>query len=102
MSVLSEELIRDPTRGHDQAMQASSRVMATDTVSTRFVTVEGTGDDRPGPTFSPQSPTYSPSHSLFCSHLSRLAGRESNSPDPSVPSLDSSIPGESASDFETS
>ena len=74
MSVLGEELIRDPTRGHDQAMQASSRVMATDTVSTRFATVEGTGDDRPIPNFSPHSPTYSPSHSPFRSHHSRLAG----------------------------
>ena len=42
MAVLSEELTRDPTRAHDQAMQASSHAMATDTVSTRFVTVEGT------------------------------------------------------------
>ena len=102
MSVLGEELIRDPTRGHDQAMQASSRVTMTDTVSTRFATVEGTGDDRPGPNFSPHSPTYSPSCSLFCSHHSRLAGRESNSLEPSVPSLDSSIPDESASNTETS
>ena len=83
-------------------MQASSRVMATDIISTRFVTVEGTGNDRPGPNFSPHSPTYSPSHSPFHSHCSRLAGQESNSPEPSVPSLDSSIPGESASDTETS
>ena len=35
MSVLSEELIRDPTRGHDQATQAGSRVTTTDTVSTK-------------------------------------------------------------------
>ena len=68
MAVLGEELIRDPTRGHDKAMQASSRAMATDTVSTRFATVQGTGDDRPGPNFSPHSPTYSPNHSPFCSH----------------------------------
>ena len=74
MSVLIEELIRDPTRGHDQAMQASSHVTMTDTIFTRFVTVEGTGDDRPSPNFSPHSPTYSPSHSPFCSHRSRLAG----------------------------
>ena len=74
MSVLSEELVRDPTRGHDQVMQASSHVMATDTVSTRFVTVEGTGDDCPSPNFSPHSPTYSPSHSPFRSHHSRLTG----------------------------
>ena len=74
MSVLSEELVRDPTRGHNQATQASSRVTTTDTVSTRFVTVRGTGDDRPGPNFSPHSPTYSPSHSPFRSHHSTLAG----------------------------
>ena len=74
MSVLSEELIRGPTRGHDQVMQASSHVTATETVSTGFATVEGTGDDRPGPNFSPHFPTYSPSRSPFCSHRSRLAG----------------------------
>ena len=33
MSVLGQELIRDPTRGHDQAMQASNRVTVTATVS---------------------------------------------------------------------
>ena len=102
MSVLGEELTRDPTRGHDQVTQASSRVTTTDTVSTRFMTIRGTGDNRPGPNFSPHSPTYSPSHSPFHSHHSRLAERESNSPEPSVPSLDSSIPGGSASDTETS
>ena len=102
MSVLGEELVRDPTRGHDQVTQASSRVTTTDTVSTRFVTVRGTGNHRPSPNFSPHSPTYSPSRSPFHSHHSRLAGRESNSPAPSVLSLDSSIPGESASDTETS
>ena len=74
MSVLGEELIRDPTRGRDQAMQASSHVTATDTISTRFATVEGTGDDRPGPNFSPHFPTYSPSWLPFCSHHSRLTG----------------------------
>ena len=47
MAVLSEELTRDPTRAHDQAMQTSSHTTVTDTISTRFVTVEGTGDDRP-------------------------------------------------------
>ena len=57
MSVLGEELTRDPTRGHDQAMQASSRMTMTDMVSTRFATVEGTGDDRPGPNFSPHITT---------------------------------------------
>ena len=100
MSVLSEELTRDPTRGHDQATQASSRVMTTDTISTRFMTIRDTGDNRPSPNFSPHSPTYSPSHSPFRSYRSRLAERESNSPEPSVPSLDSSIPGGSASDTE--
>ena len=57
MSVLGEELTRDPTRGHDQATQASSRVTTTDTVSTRFATVRGTGDDHPGPNFSLHSPS---------------------------------------------
>ena len=102
MSVLGEELTRDPTRGHDQAAQASSRVTTTDTASTRFVTIRGTGDNHPGPNFSPHSPAYSPSCSPFRSYRSRLAERESNSPEPHVPSLDSSIPGESASDTETS
>ena len=102
MSVLGEELIRAPTRGHDQATQASSRVTTTDTVSTRFVTIRGTGDDRPGPNFSPHGPTHSPSRSPFRSYRSGLDERESNSPEPRVPSLDSSIPGESASDTEMS
>ena len=102
MSVLSEELIRDPSRGYDQATQASSRVMTTDTVSTRFMTIRDTGDNRPGPNFSPHSPTHSSSHSPFRSYRSRLTERESNSPEPSVPSVDSSIPGESASNTETS
>ena len=58
MSLFGEELTRDPTRGHDQVAQVSSCVV-TGTVSTRFATVEGTGDDRPGPNFSPHFPTYS-------------------------------------------
>ena len=102
MSVLGEELIRDPTRGHDQAMQASSHAMVTDTVSTRFTTVEGTGDDRPSPNFSPYSPTYSPSHSPFHSPSFQTPWRTVQFWDSSVLSLDSSIPGESASDTETS
>ena len=102
MSALGEELIRDPARGQDQAVQVSSHVMMTDTISTRFATVQGTGDDHPGPNFSLHSPTYSPSRSPFRSHHSRLAGRESNSLEPSMPSLDSSIPGESVSDTKTS
>ena len=73
MSVLGEELIRAPTRGHNQATQASSHMMTTDTVSTRFVTIRGTGDDRPSPNFSPHSPTHSPSCSPFRSYHSRLA-----------------------------
>ena len=73
MSVLSEELTRDPTRGHDQVTQASSRVTTTDTISTRFVTIRDTGNNRPSPNFSPHSPTYSPSHSPFHSYRSRLA-----------------------------
>ena len=102
MAVLGEELIRDPTRGHDKVMQASSRATATDTVSTRFATVQGTGNDRPGINFSPHSPTYSPNRLPFRSHHSRLAGGQSNLSDSSVPSLDSSIPGESVSDTESS
>ena len=102
MSVLGEELTRAPTRGHDQVTQASSRVTTTDTVSTRFVTIRGTGDDRPGPNFPPHGPTHSPSRSPFPSYRSGLNERESNSPEPRVPSLDSSIPGESASDTKTS
>ena len=74
MAILGEELIRDPARGHDQAMQASSRAMVTDTISTRFVTVKGMGDDRPGTNFSPRSLTYSPNCSPFRSHCSRLTG----------------------------
>ena len=74
MAVLGEELTRDPTRAHDQVMQVSGRTTVTGTVSTRFVPVEGTGNDRPGTNFSPHSPTYSPSHLLFCSHHSRLTG----------------------------
>ena len=102
MAILSEELSRDPTRAHDQAMQASSHMMATYTVSTQFATVEGTGDDRPSTNSSPRIPTYSPNRSLFCSHRLRLTGRQSNFSDSSVPSLDSSIPDESASDTESS
>ena len=74
----------------------------TDTISTRFATVQGTGDDHPGINFSPRSPTYSPNCSPFRSHHSRLTGGQSNLSDSSVPSLDSSIPGESASDTESS
>ena len=102
MSVLSEEIIRAPTRGHNQVTQASSRVTTTDTVSTRFMTIRGTGDDRPSPNFSPHGPTHSPSRSPFHSYHSGLDERESNSPEPRIPSLDSSIPGESASNTETS
>ena len=72
MSVLREELTRDPTRGQDQATQASSHAMTTDTVSTRFMTIRGTGNNRPSPNFSPHSPTCSPSRSPFHSYHSRL------------------------------
>ena len=74
MAILSEELTRDPARAHDQVMQASARVTVAGTVSTRFATVEGTGDDHPGTNFSPRSRTYSPDCSPFHSHRSRLAG----------------------------
>ena len=74
MGVLGEELSRDPTRAHDQVMQASSRATVTGTISTRFAPVEGTGGDRPSTNFSPRSPTYSPNHSPFRSHRSRLTG----------------------------
>ena len=101
MAILGEELVRDPTRGQDMTMQASSPATATDTISTRFVTVQGTGNDHPSINLSSHSPTYSPSHSPFRSHNSRLTGGQSNLLDSSVPSLDSSIPGESASDAES-
>ena len=55
MSVLGEELIRDPTRGRNQATQASSHVTTTDTASTRFITIRGTGNNHPDPNFSPHS-----------------------------------------------
>ena len=101
MSVLSEELTMAPTR-HDQAAQASSRVTTTDTASTRFVTIRGTGDNRPGPSFSSRAPTHSPSRSPFRCYCSRLRKQESNSPEPYVPSPNSSTAGESASDTEMS
>ena len=74
MGVLGEELTRDPIREHDQVMQASGHMTATDTISTKFVTVEGTGNDRPGFNLSAHSPTYSPNCSPFRSNHSRLAG----------------------------
>ena len=101
MSVLGEELTIAPTR-HDQASQASGRAMTTDTAFTRFITVRGTGDDRPGPSFSSCTQTHSPSRSPFRSYHSGLGERESNSPEPHIPSLHSSITGESASNTETS
>ena len=101
MSVLGEELTMAPTR-HDQVAQASSRVTTTDTASTRFITIRGTGDNRPGPSFSSHGPTHSPSRSPFRSYRSGLDEQESISPKSRMPSLDSSIPGESASDTETS
>ena len=91
MAVLGEELTRDPTRAHDKAMQASSCVTVTNTVSTKFATVKGTGNDHPGTNFSLHSLTYSPNRLPFCSHRSRLTGRQSNLSDSSVLSLDSSI-----------
>ena len=77
MSVLGEELTRAPTRGHDQATRASSRVMTTDTASTRFVTIRGTGDNCPGPSFSLRTPTHSPSRSPFRRYHSGLQMSES-------------------------
>ena len=74
MAVLSEELTRDPNRAHDKTMQASSCGTAADTVSTKFVTVKGTGNDRPSTNFSPRSLTYFPNCSPFCFHHSRLTG----------------------------
>ena len=101
MSVLSEELIRDPTRGHDQATQASSRVMTTDTVSTKFVTIRDTGDNHPSPNFSPHSSTYSPS----CIHHSApiIPDSLNESPilwSPACRVLTAQFLGESASDTE--
>ena len=100
MSVLGKELTIAPTR-HNQASQASSHVMTMDTASTRFITIRGTGDNPPGPSFS-RAPTHSPSRSPFHSYRSGFGERESNSPEPHIPSLHSSIAGESASDTETS
>ena len=102
MAVLSEELVRDPTGGHDKTVQASSQATAADTVSTRFATVQGTGNDPPSINLFSQSPKYSPNRSPFRSHRSRLTGGQSNVSDSSVPSLDSSIPGESSSDTKSS
>ena len=99
MSVLGEELTIAPTR-HDQASQASSRVTTTDTASRRFITIRGTGDNPPGPSFS-RAPTHSPNRSPFRNYRSGFGARESNSPEPHVPSLHSSNAGESASDTET-
>ena len=68
MSVLGEELTIAPTR-HDQAAQASSRMTTTGTASTTFITIRGTGDNPPGPSFL-RAPTHSPSHSPFRSYRS--------------------------------
>ena len=62
MSVLGEELTRDPTRGHNQATQASSRMTTTDTISTRFMTIRGTGDTRTSPRTA--------QHTLLTTHCS--------------------------------
>ena len=62
MAILSEELTRDPTRASGQAMQAVRHATVTDTVSTRFATVKGTGNDHPSTNFSLRSPSYSPNH----------------------------------------
>ena len=74
MGVLDEELTRDPIREPDWVIQASGHTTATDTVSTKFATVEGKGDDCPGPNLSVCSPTHSPNHSPFRSDHSRLTG----------------------------
>ena len=101
MAVLGEELTREPTSANDQVMWAVWRTTATDTVSTKFATVEGTGDDRPGTNLSPaprtststdwhttghdnvnhsgtyfslRSPTYSPNRSPFHTHRSQVPG----------------------------
>ena len=102
MAVLGEELTRDPTGAHDQVMQASAHVTVPGTISTTFATIEGTGDDRPGVNSSPCSPSHSPNHSPFRFHCSTLTGRQSNSPETSVPDLDSSTPDESASNTQSS
>ena len=86
MTVLGEELIREPPSAKDKAMQAIWCVMVTDTGSIRIATVGGIGDDNvdhPGTSLSPAphmststdwhttgygtkcSPTYSPNHSPF-------------------------------------
>ena len=86
MTILGEELTREPTSAKDQAMQAIWHAMATDTGSIKVATVGGIGNDNvdcPGTTLSPApcastsmdwhtighdtkcSPTYSPNCSLF-------------------------------------
>ena len=77
MSVLGEELTRAPTRGHDQSTQASSRVTTMDTASTRFVTIRGTGDDRPRPKLLPTA-----QHALLAAHRSAAIVPDSMSESP--------------------
>ena len=86
MSVLGEELIREPTSAKIEAMQAVWHVTAADTGSIRIATMRGTGGDNidrsgssqsPAPCTSmstnwhtagyrePRSPSYSPNCMLF-------------------------------------
>ena len=123
MTVLGEELIREPLSAKDEVMQAIWCVTATDTGSTRMATTGGAGDynvDHPGTSLSPalcastsmdwhttgygtkHSPTYSPNCSPFQTHRSPGSRQRSNSSDSNVPSFDSSIPTESVSDTKSS
>ena len=67
MAILGEELIRDPTRGHDKVMQASSQVTVTDTVSTRFMTYRAQAMTVPAPTS-----LHAAQHTLLTTHHSAL------------------------------
>ena len=95
MTVLSEELIREPASAKDKVMQAIWRAMATDTCSITIATVWGIGNDNvdhPSTSLSPaprtstsmdwcttgcgtnHSPMYSPNHSPFQTHHSPVSG----------------------------
>ena len=103
MTVLGEELIREPPSAKDEAMQAVWRVMATDTGSIRIATVGGAGNDNvdhPSTSLSPaprtctsmdwhttgygtkRSPTYSPNCSPFQTHHSAGSRRSLILPNP--------------------
>ena len=122
MSVLGEELIREPPSAKDEVMQAVWHVMVADTGSLRVATTRGVGGDNidhsgssPSPALctststdwhttgyrKPRSPSYSPNRMPFRTHHSAGSRQRSNSSDSHVLSFDSSLPTESASDTES-